>query len=267
MSRIKNIVILILLAALAIASFIACHEHNKRISAAAKKQLITAPETAALVKPERTYKDERGRTHIVIKNVTPVGQTVQNLMPFVDSVAKALDVKVKQVQSVIVVPSETQAKEIAFLRKKVDSLSRLTYYYQDKYLQLAFRAGNPADSSDKGSFDFKYNADLTISQYWKRKKVLGLPLGAKKSYTDISSNDPRTTIMGVKTYTVEQKQPGWGLRIQATQNYSFISNTFNSGVGARFDLKHLSLYGAYYYNWTLHEWRPVMSMSYDIVRF
>lgn len=250
------------------ASLYACNEHKKRLLAEKTTRNIVASTQPALIqKTIKEYRDSANRNHTVIENVPTVKETLDKLMPFVDSVSKALDVKPKQVESVIVVPTETQAKQVAFMQKKVDSLQRLTYYYKDKYLQLAIRSGNPADTTDKGDFDFKYNAELAISQYWKRRKFLGIGLGAKQSYIDISSDDPRTTIMGVKKYTVKQKQPSFGLRVQAIQNYSFISNSASTGLRASFDLRHLSFTGGYYYNWQLRQWRPSVSVGYDIIRF
>lgn len=261
----KNILIGVMAIALCIVYYVACNEH---LQLAQQHSAATNNTTASIVlQPERTYKDDSGHIHTVAKNPTLTKEAVKNLIPFMDSVAEALDIKPKQIESITVVPTEMQAKEVAFLQKKIDSLKRQTYYYKDKYLQLAVRTGNDADTLDKGAFDFKYDADLTITQYAKRKKFLGLGLGAKQSYIDISSTDPRTTIMGVKKYTVMQKHPDWGLRIQAIQNYSFISNSANTGIRATFDLKHLSFTGGYYYNWNINQWRPSLSVGYDIIRF
>lgn len=269
MKDVKILLIAILIVALCATLFYACNQRkqNARAIATAKEKDSVL---SAIVHPERIYKDSTGAMHIVIANRKAEQRdlsAMQRLTPFIDSVAKALDIKPKQVESVMVIPTETQAKEVAFLQKKIDSLQRVTYYYKDKYLQLSIKSGNPTDTTDKGSFDFKYDADLTISQYWKRKKFLGIRLGSKQSYTDISSNDPRTTIRGLKKYTVLQKQPSFGLRIQAIQNYSFISNSANTGIRATFDLKHLSFTGGYYYNWDLRQWRPSISLGYDLIRF
>ncbi len=269
---IKNLLIAVLTVALCTTLLYAC-EQNKQLKTVTKENAHTAS-IAGVVQPARVYKDSAGATHIVLKtgdhtysSYSQAEHSAEKLVPFIDSVAQALSIKPKQLESILVVPQQTEAAKIAFLQRKVDSLSQLSYYFKDKYLELAVKGGNPLDSSDKGTFDFKYNADLSIMQYWKRRKVLGIGIGARQSYTDISSKDPRTSIMGVRKYTVAQRQPGWGLRIQATQNYSFISNTANTGIGARFDLKHMSIYGAYYYNWKMGEWRPVVSASYDLLRF
>lgn len=264
MSHIKDTIIGILVLAVLITWYVACNEH---LQIAQQHSAETNNTVSAIVQPTKEYKDDSGRMHFAAKNPQPAKEVIQKLAPFVDSVAKALDIKAKQVEDVTAITTETQADQVAFLQKKVDSLQRVTYYYKDKYLQLAVKAGNPTDTLDKGSFDFKYNADLTIAQYWKRRKFLGIGLGAKQSYIDISSNDPRTTIMGLKKYTVAQKHPDWGLRIQAIQNYSFISNSANTGIRAQFDLKHLSFTGGYYYNWDLNAWRPSISIGYDLIRF
>lgn len=265
MSQVKDTIIMILVAAVLMVWYIACNQHMQieQQHSAENNKTGSPPQ----LQQYKTYKDSAGHIHLVVKDQQPTKEEVQKLMPFVDSVSKALDIKAKQVESVTTIETETQAKAIAFMQKTIDSLKRVTYYYKDKYLQLAIRTGNPSDTADKGDFDFKYNAELTISQYSKRRKFLGIGIGAKQSYIDISSTDPRTTVMGVKKYTAIQKQPSFGLRIQAIQNYSFISNSANTGIRATFDLKHMSFTGGYYYNWDSRIWRPSLSMGYDLIRF
>lgn len=264
MSDVRDTIIAILILTLCIMWYAAC-KHSRSDKRHDAEMNNTAISTA--IQPAKVYKDDSGHIHYEYKPEQPSKEVVQKLVPFVDSVAKALDIKAKQVEDIVTISTETKDSQVAFLQKRIDSLKRVSYYYKDKYLQLMIKAGNPTDTLDKGSFDFKYDADLSINQYWKRKKFLGLPLGAKETYIDVSSNDPRTTVMGMKKYTVKQKQPEWGLRIQAIQNYSFISNSANTGIRATFDLRHMSFTGGYYYNWNLNQWRPSVSVGYDLIRF
>src|SRR4051812_21430213 len=137
----RHLILTIALCVLLIAvSFFACQEYNKRLVAECNK-VTTPPATTQKVS---TYKDSSGRTQVIIKYKPPVPSAtdvMKNLVPFVDSVAQALDIKPKQVDNILILQTEVQAKQIQFLQKKVDSLNRLNYYYKDKYLDLAIRTG------------------------------------------------------------------------------------------------------------------------------
>lgn len=214
------------------------------------------------------YIDSSKRNHVVIssdsnkleqdwyKNGTAISGGL------VDTVATALNIAKKQLQEVTQIASTTRAEKLQAL-KTIDSLKRITYYYKDKYLQLAYRPSKSGDTTDNGEFDFKYNDSLNVVQYWKKSWFLG----AKKSFIDIYSNDPRTTVNGVKRLVVQQNQPNFGLRIQAVSSYSFSRKTLNLGPGIQFDFKRFSLVGSYYYDFDRSTWRPSVGARYDIVRF
>jgi hypothetical protein len=226
------------------------------------------------VNPVNVYKDSNGVTHNVYSaaaNTYTKKEALKQsslLIPLIDSVAKALNVKSKQVETATTITTNTTADSIPFYKKQVDSLRNLVLYYSDKYLKLVVRVNSDVtDTLDKGSFDFSYDADLKIYQYWKRKQVWGLNIGSKQHFTDISSNDPRTTIGGLKTLTIKQNLPQIGLRIQAVTNYSFSTHSFSPGLGFRFDADRFSLNGIYYYSTDVSEWRPVLSLRYDIIQF
>jgi hypothetical protein len=231
----------------------------------------SAPERMGL-KPIGVYKDTQGAMHYVYpsdKNKFTKNELKESpvILPYLDSVAKALDIKTKQIESTTNINTHTEADSIPFLKKQIDSLKRLVFYYSDKQLKLTVRPGSTTDTLDKGSFDFAYDADLKINQYFKRKKFLGLNIGSKQHYTDISSNDPRTTIGGLSTLSVKQNMPSVGFRFQAVTSYSFLTQSLSPGVGFRFDLSRFSLNGIYYYNTKEEQWRPVLSLRYDIIQF
>lgn len=179
----------------------------------------------------------------------------------VDTVAQALGIAKKQLQEAVQISTTTEAAKLK-AEKKIDSLQRLTYYYRDKYLQLAYRPAKPGDTTDNGQFDFKYNDSLNVVQYWKRSWFLG----AKKNYIDIFSNDPRTTVNGIKRLVVEQKEPSFGLRVQAIANYNFSKQVVNVGPGLQFDFKRLSLLGTYYYDFDGQAFRPTFAARYDLIK-
>jgi len=198
------------------------------------------------------------------KNVVG-GKEVAVSKTLVDTIARLSGIKPDQITDWKQIATQTEGRALK-AERMVDSLQRETFFYKDKYLQLAFRRGNPADTTDKGTFDFKYDADLNVTQYTTRGKILGLPIGAKKSYTDIYSSDPRTTIKGLKTFTVEQKQPHYGFRLQLVTNYSFRRNALQFGLGAQVDINRFSIVGTQYYNPVENNFSPNIGARFDLIR-
>lgn len=201
--------------------------------------------------------------HVVINNeinkiiATETSQTAAKLEPIIQKLADNLSVSSKQIESSTTVSTSTSEREIA-LKKKIDSLESNVYVFKDKYLDVTFRP-----DIEKPTFDFSYNADLNITQYWKKTWFLG----SKHSYTDISSNDPRTTIKGVSKFTVVQKQPTLGLRVQGVGGYSINNQAFFAGPSLRFDIKDLSIRGSYFYNTVTKKWTPNIAAEYNIIKF
>jgi hypothetical protein len=216
------------------------------------------------------YTDSQGHKHNVFMNQESqrvIKKRTVSLLPYIDSVALALNIKSKQLEAESTVSTVTHEDSVKFLRIQVDSLKRLVYYYDDKYLKLIVRMGAKDSTLDTANFDFSYNDSLRIDQYWKRKKLLGLNIGSKQHFTDISSSDPRTTIAGLKTLTVKQNLPTVGFKLQAVLNYSLLNTSLSPGLGFRFDANRVSLNGTYYYNTDLNQWRPVLALRYDIIQF
>ncbi|GAA4341584.1 hypothetical protein GCM10023149_53970 [Mucilaginibacter gynuensis] len=229
------------------------------------KSQATVKQAATII---NRYIDTAGRKHVVVEddenklknNWYQNGTAISGGL--IDTVAQALNIARKQLQEITQVATVTKYEKLK-AERKYDSLQRLTYYYKDKYLQLAYRPARPGDTTDNGQFDFAYNDSLHVVQYWKRKWLLG----AKKSYVDIFSSDPRTTVNGVKRLVVEQKEPTFGLRVQAVSNYSFSRKLLNVGPGLQFDFKRFSLVGTYYYDVDANQWRPSIGARYDLIRF
>lgn len=263
----KRYITSIVVAVLLVTNLITCtYLHKYKTSYNLVKTNVVLPDSLS-VKPAYTYRDSDSVEHLVIasKDIRTVQEnSLAKLDTTLKTVAKALDIKIKQIQDVQNISTQTDADHVKFLEKKIDSLQGLTYYYQDRNLKLAVRP--PTISDTLGSFDFSYNADLNIYQYWKRNKILGLRIGTKASYTDISSNDPRTTVLGVRKLTVIQKEPAFGFRLQAVGGYSFSSGAVFLGPSARFDYKDLSIRGSYFYNDITKQWSPNVALEYNIIK-
>lgn len=215
----------------------------------------------------KQFVDSLKQNHNTFENTTNVvnGKEVAVSKGLVDTISKMSNIKPDQITDwkQIAVRSEGRALRA---ERMVDSLQRETFFYKDRFLQLVYRRGNPADTTDKGSFDFTYDADLSVTQYSQRGKILGLPIGARKMFTDIYSNDPRTTIRGFRTFRVEQKQPQYGFRLQAVTGYSTRSNELLMGMGGQLDFGRLSITGAHLYSPKEKNFRPTFGARFDIIR-
>ena len=210
--------------------------------------------------------DKFGLEHVTIeegKNVLP--QSLINNVAvspgILDTTAMAIDVLKKQVISLTVIKSGLEVRNLV-AEKILDSLQGEIYSYNDRFVSLKFK---PADTiSKKPTFDFKYNAELNYVEYWKKKFPI---IGAKRTYIDIWSNDPRTTINGVDRLKIEQKQPQFGLRVQLRSIYGLTSHKLYAGPGLSFDVKRYNILGYGYYNLTDNRWQYAVGVNYDLIRF
>jgi hypothetical protein len=210
--------------------------------------------------------DEFGLKHVTIAEA-------ENILPrvlindayarpgVVDSIASTLNINNKQIESITIINSTLMAENLV-LKKNIDSLKRVFYTYKDNFLAVKFKPANTVDTLP--TFDYKYNAKLNYAEYWKRKFPI---IGAKKNYIDIWSDDPRTTINGVDRLKIEQKQQGFGLRVQMRSIYSISSQKLFAGPGLSFDFNRYNLLGYSYYNLTDNRWQYAIGINYDLIRF
>lgn len=245
----------------------AMYERTQR-AVAEGKLLYQETKFDAAAEVVKTYTDELKQNHTVVKadehvlTQKDVRSETAISRPLLDTISMAINVMRKQVEQYTKISMSAESRALK-AERRADSLQRVTYTFQDKWLSLAYRPADPADTTDAGEFDFKYNADLSVTQYWKRKWLLG----AKMSYIDIYSNDPRVSIRNLKRLTVEQREPLLGLRVQAVSSYGFADKGFRAGVGLQFDVKRFSVLGSYLYNTDRSAWNYSMGARYDMLRF
>ena len=245
------------------------HERNHECPQVANGTLPTLPPAAPLL----NYKDSAGRSHVVLdrdageqidREATTVANKVIGLVA--DSIGAGI--KEKNIEGAMIVKLGASRDSIRFLRRTIDSLQHQVFTYQDEYLRLTMRAPAPGDTANNGDFDFAYNADLRFVDYWKRDKVLGLNVGKKRYFTDISSSDPRMTIKGVDKFTIQRTVPQFGFRIQALAAYNFETQGYSAGAGVRFDAGDRFNAGLNYtYSFTLNKWIPITYVKYDLLQF
>lgn len=178
-----------------------------------------------------------------------------------DTTAMALDILKNKIEYITGINNTLEAKNIS-VEKHLDSLKREIYSYNDKFVSLKIK---PSDTLNKpSSLDFKYNAKLTYVQEFRKRFPL---IGAKRSYINIWSDDPRTTINGTNRLEIEQREPQFGLRIQLRSIYSLTSQKMFIGPGLSFDLKRYNLLGYSYYSISDRRWIYAVGVNYDLIRF
>ncbi|WP_432712591.1 hypothetical protein [Pedobacter sp.] len=178
----------------------------------------------------------------------------------IDTTAMALDIRTKQLKQILVVKSSLEAENLK-LKKQLDQYNRPYYTYSGNGLDLKFTPPNDLDTNARA--DFKADVKISATQYWQRKWFLG----AKKSILAVTSDNPIYKVNGADFVEFEQKQPAFGLRIQASGNYNPQTGVVGYGPAARIDAGRFSFQGNYTYYPDYEHWRPSVNVNYDLIRF
>lgn len=186
----------------------------------------------------------------------------------VDSMQIYYAVKAKNVEGIETFKFTASRDSVKYLTRIVDSLNNQVFHYKNRYFSLTSRIPSPTDLTEKGEFDYRYNAELVKLDYVKRDKIIGLRIGKRRFYTDISSTDSNMTIGGYKNYTIERKVPQFGFRLQALNAYNATTKDFSLGLGVRLDIGDKFNAGVNYnYNLGIDKWTPIIYAKYDLMQF
>ncbi|MDB5155900.1 MAG: hypothetical protein JWR50_607 [Mucilaginibacter sp.] len=175
-----------------------------------------------------------------------------------DTSAMALQVQRDQITYWVQVAEQTKGDNLKAL-KLIDSLKRKVLYYQDKFIRIAYHPGK--DSTDNGTFDYKNNEHLTITQYVKKNWLLG----KNHHYIDIMSDNPNTSIAGVRSLTIQSDQNNFGLRANVKAVYDFASGRVIPSAGVLVNAGSFEFGGRYYYNYGLQKFTPIVSAAYNFI--
>jgi hypothetical protein len=209
--------------------------------------------------------DEKG-IETVIFDITGNRGATDKLMSnegtkgIIDTTAMALDIRTKQLKEITIIKSSLEAENLK-LKSMVDANNRPYYTYSGNGLQLKFTP--PFDKDTIGYADFKADVKIKATQYWKRSWFLG----SKKSILAVSSDNPMFKINGAEYVEFEQKQPTFGLRLQASTNFNPQSGAVGFGPAARIDLGRFSFQGNYTWYPESERWRPGVTANFDLIRF
>lgn len=195
--------------------------------------------------------------------VKPNDLTPSNTKGIIDTTALALDIRNKQLKEILVVKASLEAENLK-LRRQLDVNNKPFYTYNGEGLNLKFTPPyNDLDTADHGKADFSANVSIKATQYWKRNWVLG----SKKSILAVTSDNARFKINGADFVEFEQKQPIFGLRVQAGANYNPQTGSVGFGPALRLDIGRVSLQGNYTWYPESDRWRPSINANYDLIRF
>jgi hypothetical protein len=210
--------------------------------------------------------DENG-IETVLFNVTNNKGTVSELLAtkdtkdVIDTTAMALDIRTKQLKQILIVKATLETENLK-LKKQLDAAKRPFYTFSGNGLDLKFTPPNDLDTAARATF--KANVGIIASQYWRRDWFLG----SKKSILAVRSQNPEIfKVNGADFIEIEQKQPAFGLRIQANASYNMETGQLGYGPAARFDVGRFSFQGRYSKFPNDPKWKPMVNASYDLLRF
>lgn len=219
--------------------------------------------------------DSQGRKHSVIETdgiIKTVASLADPNSPNgpIDTAAKALNVAIEQIQQLTVMNIRSEARALR-AEKIIDSLKKTTSFnFTGKYLNLTYY---PADSTTlddypNGKFDYKYVSDLRMIQYYRRKKFLGIPIGDRKSYTDIFLADTNAYIApGITRITVSAQTPKVVGRLQASGTINLGTGSYGFGPAAKIDIGRLKFQYQHLYYPISGTWAPSVNVNLDGIRF
>lgn len=240
-------------------------ESKKQIAAAEKADKKTADKIKTEAKEIERQVNENGIESVLFdiepnKATQEEAASMKGSKNLLDTTAVALDVKTRQLKQVMVINSTLEAENL-LLKRKLDATSRPYYTYSGNGLDLKFTPPNDIDTNARA--EFSANVNIKATQYWKRNWFLG----AKKSILAVTSDNPMFKINGADFVEIEQQQPTFGLRVQASTSYNFDTGTVGFGPALRFDAGRFSFQGRYSKFPNDPKWKPSVNASFDLLRF
>ena len=210
--------------------------------------------------------DKQGIEHAIISetnNLLP-----QNLMiaeqgydvAFVDSLIINTEILKKEIVSLTQIKQTVEAKNL-HATVVIDSLKKMKYEFQDSNIYLSYE---PAiDSTKTGLFAYRYNQDLNIIQYNRKKWFLG----ADHNYMDISTNDKNATINGVRKLSILQEPKTFGVTLTAKSVLLPQTGSYGAGLQLRVRYKKVTATGSNLYFPATAKFIPVIGLEFDLLNY
>lgn len=224
-----------------------------------KEPIVIEKEVRVLVDSEvkrvNNKIDKEGFQHAVISEVentvnsrAQIGGEVKKEL---DSVTQLLGIKTKQLNHYIRYAVSLE-DSLLVARKGKDSVFR----YVDRWADISFVPTNKG-----GHFNFKYNAEVNYTEYYKRDWFLG----RKRNYIDFWVNDPRASIGGVRRIKIEPKQDKIRFNVGGIAIYH---NGLHSGFDGELSIGNRYRFRAgYLYDFNSESWKPIFSGRMSLIDF
>jgi len=210
--------------------------------------------------------DKNGLEHTIVdetNNVLP-----KNLMvageghdkAFVDSLIAQTDIQKKEITSLTQINQTISGKNLRAVAV-IDSLNKRKFEFQDSNLYVSYTPDS--DYKLPGTFDYSYNQKLNIIAF-NRKRWL---LGADRNYLDISSDDKKGTINGVKTLSVLREDKAFNAKLSVKSVFMPVTGNIAFGPQVRLRYKRLTATGSNLYFPSIQKWIPVAGVEYELLNY
>lgn len=210
--------------------------------------------------------DKQGIQHAIISetnNLLP-----QNLMiaeqgydvAFVDSLIVNTEILKKEIVSLTQIKQTVEAKNL-HANVVIDSMRRKKYEFQDSNIYVSYEPS--IDSSKTGLFAYRYNQDLNVIQYNRKKWFLG----QDHNYMDISTNDKNATINGVRKLSILQEPKKFGVTLTAKTVLLPQTGSYGAGLQLRIRYKKITATGSNLYFPTVEKFIPTIGLEFDVLNY
>lgn len=155
----------------------------------------------------RRYIAPDSTEHVVYKTVVVKGDSEKKLATagYIDSLSKALDLKICQIQELKRVKASIRDSVKTVV--KLDEVGNKQFSYANKWIDISL---NTADST----LLYKYNVELVDTEYSK-----GI-LFWKKRFKDIHIADPNARITSLQTFETERQKRRFGIGLHVGYSYN-----------------------------------------------
>ncbi|KEQ31173.1 hypothetical protein N180_02690 [Pedobacter antarcticus 4BY] len=177
----------------------------------------------------------------------------------IDTAAMALDIRNKQLKEVLVINASISARNLQLV-EQLDSLKRKYYTYNGNGLNLIFTP--PYDSTSSARADFLGSLNLTASQGFKKKWLLG----RERTLLSITSDNPYFKVDHVNYVGFDRKPVSFNAEAHLKSTYNKVIGA-GSGPGINIKLGRVDLSGDYQYYPSMKGWMFGAGASIRLVGF
>lgn len=181
----------------------------------------------------KRWQDQYGNQHTTIEKMST---TITDKSEYIDSIAKLLKVKSKNVESVSVARIETSIKEplktdiakevVPCLGDSIEVVKSIGFVYGDTWTSISGTVYSDKRNNEDSIY-YVSTDTLTTVDYWKRDRVLGLRIGKIRGYVDYTNKNEHNYITGAKKIDLHPPKTKWSIGPSVSIGYPF---TFKNPV-------------------------------------